>query len=537
MIASLVLSLLAQYAFWVHKKPRNRVYNTQANITRKVPSFAFKPLGAAALVFMLTFSQASFSEPTSSANDTLRLSTAPMSYTEAVTTLRQNADRLRMANANVSRAEAQSKGARWLGGPRVDLNAKQVWGTKTIDLGMDTGIGAAVQKGLQTLGAIGQKNPQLGQALGPVLQGAEAAAQRLNHIEIHRKMDLSGPRVSLDAVWPIYTGGLITAKQEQLRYAVDEARADRDQDQTTLEAQMAGRYWGVQLAENLVKLRASILKDQDEAVRRAEAFKKRGIISKVEFLAVKVSRDNAYTDWMNAKTHLEVAKNQLQTSLRLETLPPLTTPLFIIRGDLGTLADWKAKAAAYSPMLAKTTSLHNQANQAVKAAEAAYKPKVFAFGTKNLIKHYLTLPEPDWMAGIGVSFTLWDNLDRSQNVVAAQSLVDKALAAQSEARHGVEEAVETAWLQMNEARQAYELTETTLLLAKENLKLRSAAFAQGLSTATDLDNARTKVTGAELARRAAAFKFVMNLVMLHAASGTMMDLPQDLNRNDIVYVH
>lgn len=452
---------------------------------------------------------------------------APMSFTQAVDQMLWNADQIKMAEADVANAKAKSDAAKWLGGPKVDLNAKQVWGTKTVDFDLGSPSSYIPDHIEKTI--ISSAN-----ALNPAFsKEVEAAFQK--NVTIHHKTKLDGPRVSIDATWPIFTGGLISAQQDQLRYAVDQASADRDQSITTLEAQMAGRYWGVQLARSVVALRESVLRDENEALRRAEAFQKRGMISKVEKMAVEVSRNNAKTALDESRVDLLVAENQLKTTLRMDFLPPLESPLFVLSGDIGSLESWKQKALAQAPAISKTRAIANRADQAVKAAKAGYYPKVFAFGSKNLVKHYLTLPEPDWVAGIGVSFTLWDNLDRSANVVAAEQLVTKARAARSEARHQIEEAVETAWLHVNQAKDAYFSTLTTTELAKENLRLRQAAFAQGLATSTELDAARTKLTGAELARRLAAYKYVVNLVMLHAASGTMADLPAVLHRTDIIY--
>ena len=460
---------------------------------------------------------------------------APMSFMQAVDQMLWNADQIKMAEADVANAKAKSDAAKWLGGPKVDLNAKQVWGTKTVDFDLGSPssyipdhIEKTIISSAQAL--IKPKDPS-----DPTHFAKEVEAAFNKNVTIHHKTKLDGPRVSIDATWPIFTGGLISAQQDQLRYAVDQASADRDQSVTSLEAQMAGRYWGVQLARSVVALRESVLRDENEALRRAEAFQKRGMISKVEKMAVEVSRNNAKTALDESRVDLLVAENQLKTTLRMDFLPPLESPLFVLSGDIGSLESWKQKALAQAPAISKTRAIANRADQAVKAAKAGYYPKVFAFGSKNLVKHYLTLPEPDWVAGIGVSFTLWDNLDRSANVVAAEQLVTKARAARSEARHQIEEAVETAWLHVNQAKDAYFSTLTTTELAKENLRLRQAAFAQGLATSTELDAARTKLTGAELARRLAAYKYVVSLVMLHAASGTMADLPAVLHRTDIIY--
>lgn len=465
--------------------------------------------------------------------------TAPLSLDGALQRLHEQSDRLRMADADIAAAQHKSDAARFLKGPKVELVAKQVWGTKTIDASIDTGLSSRLAPFTKPNPQIQQLPPsdprrQQAEALKPIQEMLGKLAGGFDHINVHHKMNLDGPRVSVDVMWPLYTGGLIEAQQENLKLGVAEAVADRQQSEILLDAQTVGLYYGVQLAQSLVDLRTSNLADENRSVERALSFEKKGVISKVERLSVEVSRDKARTELDDARTALEIAQSQLRHALRLDSLPPLNSPLFVLTGDLGSLADWQAKAQSASPILTKTDVIANRAQQGVIAADANFKPKVFAFGSKNLVKHYLSVTEPDWIAGVGVSFTLWDNLDRSSTRQAAVALTEKAQAAQREAREGVMEAVEAAWLRVREARQAYELSLGTTALAKENLRLREAAFAQGLATATDVDNARTKLLGAEVKRRAAAFTFDVSWVTLHAAAGQMSAFAQTLNRSDLV---
>ena len=186
-----------------------------------------------------------------------------------------------------------------------------------------------------------------------------------------------------------------------------------------------------------------------------------------------------------------------------------------------------------SPVLAQAGALEAQAEQGVAAAKSTYKPQVFAFGMKNFAKHYLTLVEPDWIAGIGVKFTLWSNRDRTASIASAESMSRKAGAARKEAENDVLAAVEVAWLRAVEARDEYRLTASTVALAKEALRMREKSFAEGLSTALDVSNARTQMIGAEIARCAAAYKFVAGWTALHAASGAMPDFIASLSRSDL----
>ena len=431
-----------------------------------------------------------------------------MSFSQARQQFHERADVFRADAADVERARHAADSAKALSGPKVDLVAMQVEGRKDIELNLE------VPKGVQGL-----------------MPGMIPSS-----LSYSTEYDLSGPRAMISANWPIYTGGLITAQQNLLEHKVREASAAQTSRLETKDAELAARYWGVQLARSVAALHRSVFEDQNEELRRAKRFEQKGLIAQVERLAVEVARDNARRTLVSAESDVDVAEAELMRQLRATSLPELSSPLFVLTGDLGTLEQWQNRADAQSPAIRKMNALRAQANEGISAAEASFKPKVYAFGTKNLIKHYLTLPEPDWMAGVGVTFTLWDNHDRFDKLNAARSVVTKAEAARSEAKNQVATAVEVAFLRVMQAREEFELTGSTVELARENLRLREASFAEGLSNAVDVDTARTKLTGAEVARRAAAYKFVVSWAMLHASAGAMPDFVNSLTRSDLVVV-
>lgn len=458
----------------------------------------------------------------------------PLSFDEARVIFHDKADIFRADNAQIAHAQHEADAARSLNGPRVELVFKQIWGTKEVnlDVGDQMGnIGAAVKQSLS------QVPPQL----APVVQGLTPAlsglTSQLSNLSFDIKQKLDGPRLSLDAMWPIYTGGLIEAQQMALHEKVNETTADRDIRLNTMDADLATKYWGVQLARSIEALRKSALSDQDDELHKAKRFEQKGVISKLERLSVQVARDGAERELLKAQTNTEVASAQLANALRRPAVGELSTPLFILTGDLGTLSGWQEKAEANSPILRRISALRAQADQGVKAASAAFKPKVFAFGSRNLIKHYLSLVEPDWIAGVGVTFTLWSDRDRSSKYAAANDLVDSANAAREEARNQLRTAVETAFLHAVQARDEYVSTASNVELATENLRLRTKAFSEGLSTANDVDTARTQLMAAELSRRVAAYQFIVSWAMLHAASGSMDDFYASLKRPDFSAVH
>jgi len=434
---------------------------------------------------------------------------AAMTFDDARAIYREKSALFRVDAAEVERARAAAESAKALSGPRVDLIAMHVEGKKEIEID--------VPEKIQSAGKL------LGQYNLPV---SIPSSYGINY-------DLGGPRAVLQATWPLYTGGRISAQQNALAHKVREAEALQSERVEEKDAELAQRYWGVQLARSVAQLRESRLADEEAQVARAKRFEAKGLISKLERMSVEVSRDTAKREATAAETSARVAEAELMAELREKTLPELSTPLFVLTGDLGTLSGWQKKARLNSPLLRKTDAQIQQAQEGVRAAKGNFHPQVFAFGMKNLVKHYLTPVEPDWMAGIGVKFTLWDNKDRMSDISAAKSLVTKATAAREETDNKLMSAVEVAFLRTTEAREEYDLTVSTVALAAENLRLREKSFSEGLSTALDVREARTQLTGAEIAQRAAAYKFVVSWAMLHASSGAMPEFSDSLKRADL----
>lgn len=437
---------------------------------------------------------------------------AAMTFDDARAIYREKSALFRVDAAEVERARATAESAKALSGPRVDLIAMHVEGKKEIEID--------VPEKIQSAGKL------LGQYNLPV---SIPSSYGINY-------DLGGPRAVLQATWPLYTGGRISAQQDALAHKVREAEALQSERVEEKDAELAQRYWGVQLARSVAQLRESRLADEEAQVVRAKRFEAKGLISKLERMSVEVSRDTAKREATAAETSARVAETELMAELREKTLPELSTPLFVLTGDLGTLSGWQKKARLNSPLLRKTDAQIQQAQEGVRAAKGNFHPQVFAFGMKNLVKHYLTPVEPDWMAGIGVKFTLWDNKDRMSDISAAKSLVTKATAAREETDNKLMSAVEVAFLRTTEAREEYDLTVSTVALAAENLRLREKSFSEGLSTALDVREARTQLTGAEIAQRAAAYKFVVSWAMLHASSGAMPEFSDSLKRADLTAV-
>lgn len=436
--------------------------------------------------------------------------TPALDFSQARQLAHDRVDSIKVEAAETAKREGEAKSARSLHGPKIELDSKQIWGRKTLDYGT-VNLGGLIP----------------GLHLPPSLH--------LPPIDLYHEEDIGGPRAAINAQLPIYMGGAINAKVRAADEAVYESQARTQAQRDTVDTELAQKYFAVQLARSIERLQNEMLHQQELEVRKALRFEKTGTISRLERMAVEVNRDTAKRELLTAQTNRRVAESELAGLLREENVGELKNPLFVVTEDIGTLKSWQDKALGASPVLKSVVAQRRQAEQGVTAAKAAWHPQVYAFANYNMIKHYLTIPEPDWIAGIGLKFTLWDNKDRNASIAAANSLVTKAQAAHDEARNRIQTAVQTAYLKSNEAREAYRLTDSTLSLAKENLRLREKGFSEGLSTADEVNDARIKLLAAEIARRVAAYRFVVAWAMLNAACGDMNAFEQSVTRQTNIF--
>jgi len=415
---------------------------------------------------------------------------APLTYDDARTALHSVSDLQRSVEFGINKSQQESRAADSLGFPEVSLSATQIFGVKNGSIGTPAGT-------------------------------------------VNFREDFSGPRASINSTWSIYTGGRITATQRALAAGVDQARAELAGAEEHLDLELTQVYFGVALAANVERTRTAQLQAADRHLDRAMRFEQRGVIAKVERLNAQVARDEAARELVRAQSDRKIADARLQRLLRRNDPIDPSTPLFVITNALKPLTDWVSAAERQNPILAAFDAKREQAHQGIAIEESRWKPEVFLFGSYNFMRNYQTVIEPDWVAGIGIRFTLFAREDRASKVGAAREGLHQVEALEEETRNAIRTAVETSYRKVDQAREQFGLLDSTLASAQENLRLRERGFDEGQATSLDVNDARNAVTRAETLRAQAAYEFVVALAQLLEASGQAYALPQHIELADV----
>jgi outer membrane protein TolC len=426
-----------------------------------------------------------------------------ISFLDAWLEAQRNSNFLEAENLNIERAQLQHDATRGLYFPRVDLNAAyvQLNGPVTVDaLDFNPLSGFA-------------ENP-IGESLIDLLGGPGAFRTDIS--------DERFGRVGLSAIWPVYTGGRVSAIREASQAQTDIAQELFDTQRRVLFEQVVRVYFGVALAQKNLDIRQDEVSGLSQHLNNATKMEEQGQIAKVERLSVAAAHDRAIVARGRAERELGIARLTLGEMLMQKAKINPLDALFI-NESMPTEEDFAIRTLNNSPVLRELQARDKEAQALIKVQKGRFHPELFVFADYEVYKDDSIAFNliPDWQVGVGLNFTVVDRIGRSKSIGAAH----KTREAVTELSQGTERALDlAARIAHRQAEQAvteYLGLQSSIELAKENLRLREIAFKQGMSTSVELVDAQLFLSVVNAEQSVAAYQFVVSLGRLLALSGEM----------------
>ncbi|HHF2915568.1 TolC family protein [Vibrio chemaguriensis] len=335
---------------------------------------------------------------------------------------------------------------------------------------------------------------------------------------------------SIRAIWPIFTGGRISAAQSAAEGKTDEAKSQLLMEQQARFEDLSKYYFSVVLAKEVLATRqaveAGLKKHRDFAIKLEE----QGQIAHVERLQADASLDKASVETRKAASDLSIAQAALGKLLAQDDAVEPAESLFI-NDSLPPLTAFVDQTLLTYPGLDLLSAKHKQASSLIKAEKGKYYPEVYLYGDYSLYEDdsLASQMKPDWLVGVGVSIPLIESTGRSEKVKAAQSVVSQVDSLKSQAKQDLSLLVQKTYLEAQQAIDEVQGLASSIELANENLRLREKAFTQGLSSSLDVVDAQLYVASIETQRSAARFRYLISLTKLLALSSEMNSFEQYQN--------
>lgn len=432
---------------------------------------------------------------------------APLSFQEAWDLLQQQNNSLAAQRANVERYAHLKDATQNLNLPSVSV------GANFIRLDQDVTL-----SGKQILDSSGGIDPSLMAHLPanilPLVTHLGAAKSTITERDIFTS--------SIRAIWPIFTGGRITAAQDAAAGREDEAQSQLAMEIQARYEDLAKYYFSVLLAKEVLATRIAVEEGLTQHRDNALKLEQQGQIAHVERLQADASLDKAKVERKKAQKTLDIAQSALTQILgATETVEP--SGMLFINTSLPPMHAFIEQTLNTYPGLSLLDAKEKQASSLIKAEQGKYYPEVYLYGDYSLHEDdsLASQMKPDWLVGVGVNIPLIENTGRSEQVKAANSAVNQVRYLKAQAKQDLSVLVEKTYLEAEQALEEVTGLNSSLNLAQENLRLRQKAFSQGLSTSVDVVDAELYLASIRTQQSLASFNYLISLNKLLALSSEM----------------
>jgi outer membrane protein TolC len=433
------------------------------------------------------------SAPAAAQSTSPTTSAAPITFGDALARMRGSHETLRAVDKEQAQREEERKATRSLYWPKVETEAKADRMDAPIEMDL-----SPIRDVILTL------HPQVPSSRVPPF--------------VETIQDEAFWKANIQATWPVFTGGRVTAANRAAEARVSDVAAERRQVEESLASDLVRRYYGLSLALSARAVRAAALEGLDQHLREATRLEEEGLISRAEKLNAAVARADADRLLRRAEQDVDITRAGLANILSLSEVGDPASPL-VIDAAIDPIERFQQVASAQQPAFARFAAQNKLAEQAIRAEKGRWMPDVYLFGMRELHEADLTILDPKWAVGIGAKWTLFDGFDRPHRIAAAKLQQQRVGDMEQRARRDVGTLVEKRYRELTKAREQFGALETALELGQENLRVRTRAFEEGLATSLDVVDARLSLSRVELERLFAAYEFDVALADLLEASG------------------
>ncbi|EGR1045133.1 TolC family protein [Vibrio cholerae] len=428
---------------------------------------------------------------------------APLSFQEAWDLLQQQNNSLAAQRANVERYAHLKDATQNLNLPSVSVGANFTRLDQDVTL-----------SGKQIFDSTGQALPALPPTLAQLVAGIGSIQSTITERDIFTS--------SIRAIWPIFTGGRITAAQDAAAGKEEEAQSQLAMEIQARYEDLAKYYFSVVLAKEVLATRIAVEEGLTQHRDNALKLEQQGQIAHVERLQADASLDKAKVERKKAQKTLDIAQSALTQILgATETVEP--SGMLFINTSLPPMHAFIEQTLNTYPGLSLLDAKEKQASSLIKAEQGKYYPEVYLYGDYSLHEDdsLASQMKPDWLVGVGVNIPLIENTGRSEQVKAANSAVNQVRYLKAQAKQDLSVLVEKTYLEAEQALEEVTGLNSSLNLAQENLRLRQKAFSQGLSTSVDVVDAELYLASIRTQQSLASFNYLISLNKLLALSSEM----------------
>ncbi|MCM1109767.1 MAG: TolC family protein [Clostridium sp.] len=299
---------------------------------------------------------------------------------------------------------------------------------------------------------------------------------------------------------PVYMGGKIVAMNKITRFAEEAAGKLRDNEAENVICAVDGAYWQVVSLKAKYRLAISYLALLDSLRDNVSAMLAQGVATRSDLLSVDVKLNAAQVDLVKVENGLTLSRMALAQVCGL----PVNTPLQLDDEDNENPAppapepltyDMDQVYAARPDLQALELSVRVM-EQKERVALSSMLPNValvgsYSFSNPNLFDGFRRRFSGAFSVGAMVTIPIWHWGGNYNKYRAAKTETAAARLQVEDARELIDLQVSQSNYRMQEATKTYQMTQTNMAKADENLRSAQLGYREGVLTADNVMEAQT----------------------------------------------
>lgn len=332
---------------------------------------------------------------------------------------------------------------------------------------------------------------------------------------------------AVDIIYPIFTGGKRYFANKLSDIAFEDSVLALKLKKLNLFEDCVKLYYGVVLGQQILATLEDARAGHLAHYQNAQKLQEKGQIARIETLQAQVNYNRSVIDEQKARDNLHIARMALDSMLGVEDAQDES-----IGFEVFSRIEIKDQIWLENPQhfVLRTLELYPAlqiADNKIKSTKevshiemSSFLPEVALFGSYTINDKSSVLDKalPSWYVGLGAKWSLITPEGRIQKYQASKIASLEAEYTYTQAKKDLKTLSEKTYNEVMSYKQQYFSLNSSIELAKENLKLREKAFLQGMSTSTDVSDARNALSLAIIEQQTIAYNYAISLARLMALS-------------------
>ncbi|MFN3871902.1 MAG: TolC family protein [Ignavibacterium sp.] len=332
---------------------------------------------------------------------------------------------------------------------------------------------------------------------------------------------------------PIFTGGKLLAAKKYSSLDEKAAEIELKQIKDEVTKEVIKKYLAVVMMNDVVKIRIDVVESIKKHRDRADKMLKQGLISNHNLLRAEVALADAEKNLFEEKNKLELAYLALKSEMGMDLNEVITINDSLIYQEFNeSIENYITLAKTNNFILNLIELKKQQAEQKFNIERSSFLPTLAAFGKYELYPEYLSALEPRWAVGLSLNINLFNGFRDYAKLQTADYLIDEVNALLKNAEDKVTLLINKNFKDVINSREKYLRNQTTIALAKENLRLNEKRFETGLGTSLEVVDANLVYEKSLLDSESFLFEYYSNLTELYSVSGNTQNVLKILKNKE-----